>query len=163
LNTIYGTDFRGFDISFIKEEEIQGPERFRFGKHGAHFLFSLINGKTVYGKNPFKRFKVSISQIKDSIFLSLFIYIEDIRKAVSLGKINKNIRRRWPKFLRLCLYLLDNKLKYPDVLRINRNEIKQQLKRQKLPLILISRNCKNPKNLIIVYETIWERILKSKK
>lgn len=116
LDTIYGEDFQSFDISLIKEGEIQGPKKFRFGKHGAHFLFSLISGKILYGKNIFKKFKVSTVQIKKSVFLSLFIYMEDIRRAIFSGRINKNIKRRWPKFLRLCLYLLNSKLKYPNVL-----------------------------------------------
>lgn len=163
LNTVYGSNFQGFDISLIKEEEVRGSKKFRFGKHGAHFLFSLINGKTLYGRNPFKKFKVSIPQIKRSILLSLFIYFEDIRRAIFLGKINKNIKRRWPKFLRLCLYLLNHKLKYPDVLSLDDDKIKEQLRKYKLPSILHSRNFKNPKDWIIAYETIWEKVLKRKK
>jgi len=162
LNSVYGKNFKGFDISLIKEEEVQGPGKFRFGKHGEHFLFSLINGKTIYGKNPFKKFKVSISHIKKSVFLSLCVYLEDTRRAVFLGKINKSIKRRWPKFLKLSLYLLNDELKYPDVLRLDNSKIKEKLKKYQLPLSLSSKNFKRQKDWIIAYETIWEKVLKTK-
>jgi len=84
LEIIYGEKFKGFDISLIKEEEVQGPNKFRFGGHGAHFLYSLIKGKTLYGKNPFLKFRnlKFEEQIKKSIFSRLYNYIEDVRRAV---------------------------------------------------------------------------------
>ena len=162
LETIYEEKFNGFDISLIKEEEIQGPEKFRFGGHGAHFLYSLIQGKTLYGKNPFLKFRnlKFENQIKKSIISRLYDYIEDVRRAVFRGKINKNIRRRWPKFLRLSLYLLDNNLRYPEVLSLDKNEVKKYLRKHNIGIDMVSKNLKNPKNLLISYETVWERVLK---
>jgi len=165
LEIVYGEKFQGFDISLIKEEEIQGPEKFRFGGHGAHFLLSLIQGKTLYGKNPFLKFKnlKFQKQIRKSILSRLFDYIEDIRRAVFLGKINRNIRRRWPKFLRLSLYLLENNLKYPEVLSLNKNEVKKYLQKYNIDINITSKSLKNPKKLLISYETIWEKVLKREK
>ncbi len=59
LEIVYGEKFQGFDIFLIKEE-VQGPAKFRFGGHGAHFVFSLIRGKALYDNdnNPFLKFKV---------------------------------------------------------------------------------------------------------
>lgn len=159
LDLIYGKNFHGFDISLIKEEEIQGPEKFRFGKHGAHFLFSLIHGRTLYNKNPFKKFNVSKLQIKKSILLSLFIYMENVRRAVFMGKINKSIKKRWPKFLRLCIYLLDDNFKYPEILRLSDSKLKKYLQKYNLDSSLIFRNSKDPKDWLITYETIWEKVL----
>lgn len=165
LEIIYGEKFQGFDISLIKEEEIQGPEKFRFGGHGAHFLLSLIRGKTLYGKNPFLKFKdlEFWKRIRKSILSRLFDYIEDVRRAIFLGKINKNIRRRWPKFLRLSLYLLENNLKYSEVLSLNKKEVKRYLKKHNIDIDITSKGLKNPKKLLISYETVWEKVLKKEK
>ncbi len=162
LETVYGEKFNGFDISLIKEEEIQGPEKFRFGGHGAHFLYSLIKGKTLYGKNPFLKFRnlKFEKQIKRSIISRLYDYIEDVRRAVFRGKINKNIRRRWAKFLRLSLYLLDNNLTYPEVLSLDKNKVNKCLRKHNIDIDTTSKNLKNPQKLLISYETVWERVLK---
>lgn len=163
LKIVYGEKLQDFDISLIKEKEVQGPEKFRFGGHGAHFLFSLIQGKTLYGRNPFRRFKVSESQVKRSITWRLFDYIEEVRRALFRGKINKNIERRWPKFLRLSLYLLNSKLKYPDVLNLNKDETKKYLRKYHIDIDITSKNLKNPKNLLIAYETIWRKVLRKRR
>ncbi|KKQ67061.1 MAG: hypothetical protein A2W71_00115 [Candidatus Nealsonbacteria bacterium RIFCSPLOWO2_02_39_8] len=161
LEIVYGEKFQGFDISLIKEGEIHGPEKFRFGGHGAHFLSSMINGKILYGKNPFRVFKVSESQIRKSIISRLFDYIEDVRRAVFKDRINQNIKRRWPKFLRLSLYLLEANLKYPDILDWDNNQIGKYLKKYNIDLDATSKNLRNPKRLLILYETVWEKILKN--
>lgn len=162
-DTVYRTNFQNFDISLIEEEEIQNTKKFRFGKHGLHFLFSLINGKTLFGKNPFKKLKVSESEIKKSIFLSLFIYIEDTRRAIFLNVIDIKIKKRWPKFLRLCLYLLNDELKYPNVLRMTDNRVKSYLKQYNFNIDLASKNFKTSKNWLIAYDTIWNEVLKQVK
>lgn len=163
LEIVYGENFKGFDISLIKEEEVRGPEKFRFGKHGAHFLFSLIHGKVLYGKNLFQRFKVLDSQIKKSVLVSLFDYIEDVRRAIFRDKIDKNIKRRWPKFLRLCLYLLGTNLKYPDMLGLKKNELRNYLRKYNIDLDITPKNLKDPKNLLIAHEAVWMKVLKKKK
>ncbi len=163
LNIVYGENFQEFDISLIKEEEIENPDKFRFGGHGAHFLFSLTRGKILYGeKNFLEKFKVNNfdKKIKHSIFLRLFDYVEDVRRAVFLNISNDNIKRRWPKFLRLSLYLLEknNNLKYPDLLDIKEEEIKKHLKRHNINIY--HKNLQDHKNLLISYEEIWEKVLK---
>jgi len=160
VRKIYGEKFDGFDISLIREEEVQGPKKFRFGGHGAHFLQALIEGKTLYGINPFRKFKIKDSQIKNSVILRLYDYIEDVRRAVFEGKIKKSIKRRWPKFLRLSLYLIDSGLKYSGALDLSEQEMKIYLKKHRID---IDTQPKRPKNLLITYETIWSRVLKKYK
>ncbi len=155
LDKMYGRNFHDFDISLIKEEEIQGPGKFKFGGHGCHFLYSLIKGKTLYGANPFDKFKVNNSQIKKSALDRMYDYIEDVRRAVFVGKVKKSIKKRWPKFIRLSLYLLDSSLKYPDVLDLNNKEVKYYLEKNKI-------NCM-PDNLLNAYEDIWDRVLRKYK
>lgn len=165
LEIVYGEKFQGFDISLIKEEEIQGPEKFRFGGHGAHFLVSLIQGKTLYGENLFLKFKdlKFERRIKKSVLSRLFDYIEDVRRAVFRDKINKNIKRRWLKFLRLSLYLLNNDLKYPEVLDLKKNEMRKYLKKHNIDIDKTWKNLKNQKNLLISYEIVWKKVLKKEK
>lgn len=153
LEMVYGNKFSKFDISLIKEEEVQNSKKFRFGKHGAHFLFSLIEWKIIYGKNPFKKFTVSKSQIEKSILLSLFYYMEDARRVIFKSKLNKNIKKRWPKFVKLCLYLLDDNLEYPKVLDLDNDTIKKYYK------ININLDSKKAKELLTSYEIIWQKVL----
>ena len=140
------------DISVIREEEVLSSRKFRFGGHGAHFLYSLIHGRTLYGTNPFKRFKVIESQIRRSVLLRLYDYIEDVRRAVVQGNIRRSIRKRWQKFLRLSLFLLDSKLHYFEALDLSDNAVYVLLKRKKIIL--------NEKNLLLDYEILWQRVLR---
>lgn len=105
IKKIYGKSFTGFDISAIKEEEIKKPNKFKFGNHGAHFAYSLKNGKVLYGENFFSKFLINEKQIKNSILTRLYDYMYDVRKSVFKNKTQKSIKERWPKFLRLSLYL----------------------------------------------------------
>ncbi|MCD6500725.1 hypothetical protein J7K42_01760 [bacterium] len=160
VRKIYGKNFNGFDISLIKEEEVQGAKKFRFGSHGAHFLYSLINGKVLYGINPFRKYRVTKRQIKDSIIPPLYNYIEDVRRAIFEGKIKKSIKQRWPKFLRLSLYLIDPDLKYFEALNLREHKLKIYLNKYQ---IKVNIQPKRPENLLIAYETIWEEVLKKYK
>lgn len=157
IKSVYGKRFDGFDVSLIKEEEVQGPKKFQFGGHGSHFLYSLIRGKVLYGINPFRRFKVTNSQIKESAVSRMYDYIEDVRRTIFCGKVKKSIKSRWPKFLRLSLYLLDSDLKYPQVLDMKNREVKKYLKRHKLTISTW------PKNILVAYEIIWSMVLKKRK
>lgn len=75
----------------------------------------------------------------------------DVRKTIFKGEIQKSIKERWSKFLRLSLYLLDSNLKYPQVLDMTKNDLIPYLKKHKLVL---------PKNnLILAHEIIWEKVL----
>jgi len=78
----------------------------------------------------------------------------DVRKAVMQGTISKNIRKRWPKFIRLSLYLIDPRLKYPDVLHISDKKLSQYLRKNQIDLA----KGKNGK-LLINYERVWEKVL----
>jgi len=120
IKQIYGKKFIGFDISIIKEKEIRKPKKFRFGNHGAHFAYSLKKGKTLYGINPFSKLLINKKQIQNSIITRLYDYMYDVRKTIFKSAIQKSIKERWPKFLRLSLYLLDSNLKYPEVLDITK-------------------------------------------
>lgn len=151
LKEIFGSNFNSFDISLIKEEEVLGPRKFRFGGHGAHFLSALIAGKVLYGTNLFKKFFVSSSLIKKSVLLRLYDYIEDVRRAAFQDRIHENIKRRWPKFLRLSLYLLDTNLQYPYVLGLSEKELAFYLRKHKIEF--------GGKNLLIRYEKVWEKVL----
>jgi len=158
LGTVCGEKFKGFDISLIKEEEIQGPKKFRFGGHGAHFLQSLIDGKVLYGMNPFRKFKVTDSQVRNSTLSRLYDYVEDVRRAVFKGKIEGSIKRHWPKFLRLSLYLLDSSLEYPWALNLNEKEVQVYLKKHQIDINPIDINI-HSKDLLVAYETIWSKVL----
>lgn len=73
IKQIYGKKFIGLDISVIKEEEIKKPNKFKFGNHGAHFSYSLKNGKVLYGDNLFIKFLINEKQIKNSIITRLYV------------------------------------------------------------------------------------------
>lgn len=151
IKKIYGKSFTGFDISAIREEEIKKHNKFKFGNHGAHFAYSLKNGKVLYGDNLFSKFLINDKQIRNSILTRLYDYMYDVRKSVFKNEIQKSIKERWPKFLRLSLYLLDSNLKYPEILDLTENELSPYLKEHKLSL---------PKNnLILAHEIIWEKVL----
>lgn len=152
LKEVFGAHFKRFDISLIKEEEISGSGKFRFGGHGAHFLSSLANGRALYGNNPFKYFLVSPSQIRKSVLLRLYDYIEDVRRAVFKGNVQSSIKRRWPKFLKLSLYLLDADLQYFRALNLNEKELAFYLKKYRIGL--------RGKNLLVKHEKVWELVLK---
>lgn len=165
LEVAYGEKFKGFDISLIREEEIKGPNKFRFGGHGAHFLYSLTKGRVLYGKNPFLKFKnlKFEDKIRESILSRLYDYIEDVRRAIFRGKINREIKRRWPKFLRLSLYFLDNDLGYIESLTLDEVELKMYLKKYNLNIDISIKNFENQKKILIFYEIIWGKILKKEK
>jgi len=97
---------------------------------------------------------ISKKAIDDSIMTRLYDYIYDVRKAVTNGKISKDIKKRWPKFIRLSLYLIDPQLKYPNVLQISDKELNKYLNKHHIKL-------KN-KKLLLNYETVWEKVLSKK-
>jgi len=55
---------------------------------------------------------------------------------------------------------LDDNLKYPDVLNLDKNEVKQYLIKHNININVSSKNFKNPKNLLTSYEIVWERVSK---
>ena len=144
-------NIEGFDISVIKEEELKNLKQFKFGSHGLHFAKSLKNGKILYGPNPFLKINLNRFEIKKSIINRLYDYIYNVRKEFFSKNINISIKQRWPKFLRLCLYLINDNLIYPDVLDLNTKQVNKFLKQNGIRL---------PKNLLLAYETIWEKVLK---
>lgn len=153
IEKVYGENFDNFDISLIREGEVQGPERFRFGGHGAHFLKSLIEGKVIYGINPFNKFRVTKLQIRNSVTSRLYDYIEDVRRTIFLGKIKRSVEKRWLKFLKLSIFLIDSDLKYSQVLRLNEEQLKIYLKKHQINVGT------RPNNLLIAYERVWNKVL----
>src|SRR3989339_338227 len=56
---------------------------------------------------------------------------------------------------------LETNLKYPDILDWDNNQIGKYLKKYNIDLDATSKNLRNPKRLLILYETVWEKILKN--
>jgi len=151
LKEIRGKIQANFDIALIRQEEITGAEEFRWGGHGAHFLKSLIEGEAVYGLNPFLKFSVSDSQLKASILSRLYDYMEDVRRAALQRNIKSSIKKRWPKFIRLSLYLLEDGFTYPGILNLSESELAPYFKKHKIDT--------NKVNLLLEYEAIWKKVL----
>jgi len=151
LRKVYGKKFLGLDISLIREEELRRPKQFRFGSHGLHFAKALQQGKLLYGTNPFSELRISEKEIKRSIILRLYDYMYDVRRAVFAGRIQASIIKRWPKFVRLALYLLNPSLEYPAVLHLKDDTVVRLLMREELRL--------PARNLLLAHEMLWEKVL----
>lgn len=140
-----------FDIALIKEKEAILTNEFRWGSHGVHMLKSMSLGKAIFGDNIFRNINISELQIKRSIKSRLYDYMEDVRRSVFKKNIDRNIIRRWKKFLRLSLYLLDTKLVYPNILYVDHKMLNPYINRYKI-------NIRND-NLLCSYESLWEIVL----
>jgi hypothetical protein len=147
-----GRTEKNLDIALIKEEETNDLQNFRWGNHGAHMVRSMGLGKALYGKNIFQHVPVSRRQLVDSIRSRLYGYIEEVRRAAFTTRVDPEIRRRWPKFLRLALFLIDADLSYPAVLGLTDAEVRTILKKHRIPL--------NTRDIRIGHETLWEQVLK---
>lgn len=156
VKRINNNEFKGFDVSLIKEEELADWKKFRFGSHGIHLIPPLKSGLTLLGANPFLKapnFKKSL--IKKSIIIRLADYIYIVRKSVFNSKLKNQVKSRWDKFARLAIFLLDDEIKFPDVLKLRNNEIAFLLRKNKLNSDIDS------KNLVVSYEKLWQKIIKA--
>lgn len=143
------------DVSLLREEELGSSDSFRFGSHGVHLLVSLREGRAIYGKNIFLTLPVpSEVKVKVSIMDRLYDYLYEVRKLETTKDQNDSITfKRWPKFQRLALFLLDTKgeMAFPAVLSISNSAVEKHLRKYGLQY----KNEFTP----VSFEHIWEMIL----
>lgn len=143
------------DISLLKEEELKGTDFFRFGSHGVHLLVSLREGKAICGENIFLELSPpSEKAVKESILDRLYDYLYEVRKLETLKDMdNSTVLKRWPKFNRLALFLLDTtgELTFPAVLSISKSELEKRLSEYGLQY--------QDEFTAVGFEHIWETIL----
>lgn len=152
LKLINPEDFKNFDISLIREEEIKNLNKFRFGSHGQHLIPVFQKGDLLFGKNPFLNFVVDDELIRHSILMRLYDYVYDVRKSFFKKEIMENIERRWHKFVRLSLYLISEELNFLDVLKISESEVGLLLRKYNITI--------DNENILIAYEKVWEKVPK---
>lgn len=123
---------KNIDISLIREEELKNTGQFRFGSHGAHLLCSLQAGKALYGENLFLKMPVpSVSLVKDSILDRLYDYHYEVRKLeTSRKEFEQGLHKRWSKFQRLALFLLDTtgEVTFPAVLTAPNSTVEEKFR-----------------------------------
>lgn len=143
------------DISLLKEEELRISDFFRFGSHGVHLLVSLREGRAIHGDNIFLEFPApSERMVKQSILDRLYDYLYEVRKLeTSKDKDDSTALKRWSKFNRLALFLLDTtkELTFPGVLSISESELGRRLSEYGLQY--------QDEFTAIGFEHIWETIL----
>lgn len=143
------------DISLLREEELRESDFFRFGSHGIHLLVSLREGKAIHGENIFLELHApSEKAVKESILDRLYDYLYEVRKLETLNDMdNLTILKRWPKFNRLALFLLDTtgELTFPAVLSISKSELEKRLSEYGLQY--------RDEFTAVGFEHIWETIL----
>ena len=141
-----------WDISLIKEEEIC-YDNFFFGNHGIYLIEAFKYGNTLLGINPFINLpKHSEFDIKNSVYERLKEYLYILRKRYfKNGNNNEQFSRRYFKFLKLSAYLLDDKIKYPEVMRMSLDVIYEILEKKGLKLT---------ENRSENMEIIWENLRK---
>lgn len=149
----YNKQLRKYDISLIKEEEINHHKNFYFGGHGIYLVESLRNGITLIGNNQFIDYpKIYPNEIRKSIFERMKEYIYVLRKSYFNKTAEKKFYSRYEKMLKLSVFLLTNNYTFPEVLNITKKDIKISL--QKNGFILERGNKKE--NI----ENIWIKINK---
>lgn len=117
-----------YDISLIKEEEIDYNKKFYFGGHGQYLVESLRRGLVLLGDNVFKDYPaVSERDLKFSIFERMKEYIYVLRKSYFDKSYENKLYSRYNKILKLSVFLLTNEYSYPDLLSLNIDIIKGSL------------------------------------
>lgn len=146
---------KNIDISLVREEEIKTTGSFRFGSHGVHLLCSLQNGMAMYGENIFLKMPApSTALVKASIFDRLYDYLYEVRKLeTSRKEVECGLKKRWPKFQRLALFLLDTEgeITFPAVLIIPNSVVEKLFKKYGLQY--------QREFTTVGFENIWEIIL----
>ena len=147
---------KNIDISLVREEEIGDSNQFRFGSHGIHLLCSLQDGTALYGENVFLKMPIPpVKLVRASIFDRLYDYLYEVRKLeISRKKeVEHSLKKRWSKFQRLALFLLDTKgeITFPSVLTVSDSTVKEQFERYGLQY--------QREFTIIGFEHVWETIL----
>lgn len=146
---------KNIDISLMREEEIKDTSSFRFGSHGVHLLCSLQDGVALYGENIFLKMPVpTTALVKASILDRLYDYLYEVRKLeTSRKKVEYGLKKRWAKFQRLALFLLDTRgeITFPAVLIIQDSVVEEQFKKFGLQY--------QHEFTTVGFEHIWETIL----
>jgi len=146
---------KNIDISLVREEEVGSTSSFRFGSHGVHLLCSLQDGVALYGENIFLKMSVpSTLLVKASILDRLYDYLYEVRKLeTSRKEVEYGLKKRWSKFQRLALFLLDTRseITFPAVLRIPDSMVEEQFKKYGLQY--------QREFTTVGFEYIWETIL----
>ncbi len=120
-----------YDISLIKQEEINPNKEFFFGGHGQYLVESLRQGIVLFGKNPFKDFaKNKVFDIKKSIINRMREYIYILRKSYFDKQAEKKFISRYDKMVLLSAFLLLKGFSYPKVLTLNQDYIETKLKKK---------------------------------
>lgn len=148
---------KNIDISLVREEEIRDTNSFRFGSHGVHLLRSLQNGVALYGENIFLKMPVPTTElVKASILDRLYDYLYEVRKLeTSCEGVEYGLKKRWPKFQRLALFLLDARggITFPEVLIVQDSVVEEQFKKYGLQY--------QREFTAVGFEHIWEKILEN--
>lgn len=143
------------DISLVREEEVGSTSSFRFGSHGIHLLRPLQDGVVLYGENFFLKMPIpTTAQVKASILDRLYDYLYEVRKLeTSRKEVEYGLKKRWPKFQRLALFLLDTRgeITFPEVLIIQDSVVEERFKKYGLQY--------QREFTTIGFEHIWETIL----
>lgn len=146
---------KNIDISLMREEELKNTESFRFGGHGVHLLCSLQDGVALYGENIFLKMPVpTTALVKASILDRLYDYLYEVRKLeTSRKEFEQSLHKRWPKFQRLALFLLDSKseMTFPAALRAPDSMVEERFKEFGLQY--------QHEFTTVGFEHIWETIL----
>lgn len=146
---------KNIDISLVREEEIEDASSFRFGSHGVHLLCSLQDGVALYGENVFLKMPApTTTLVKTSILDRLYDYLYEVRKLeTSRKEVEYNLKKRWPKFQRLTLFLLDTRgeITFPAVLITKDSVVEEQFKKYGLQY--------QREFTTVGFENIWETIL----
>lgn len=146
---------KNIDVSLIREEEIKDTSSFRFGSHGVHLLCSLQDGVALYGENIFRKMPVPTTErVKASILDRLYDYLYEVRKLeTSRKEVEYSLKKRWPKFQRLALFLLDTRgeITFPAVLIIKDSVVEERFKKYGLQY--------QREFTTVGFEHVWETIL----
>jgi hypothetical protein len=146
---------KNIDVSLVREEEINDLNSFRFGSHGVHLLCSLQDGVALCGENIFLKMPTPpVPLVKLSILDRLYDYHYEVRKLETSRKdVEYGLKKRWAKFQRLSLFLLDTtgEITFPAVLMIPDLVVKEQFAKYALEY--------QYEFTTVGFEHIWEKIL----
>lgn len=152
LGLIENDEYFGFDISLVLERELGDLNRFRFGSHGIHLLKVFSQGKLLLGTNPFLGApEFPKKEIRESILERLYDYLYLLRKSYFDQLAYRQVQKRWQKFVRLALFLLDDTLEFPKVLQMSVSEVRSRY----FCLDIDVYNGKIQEN----FEIIWQKII----
>jgi len=102
-----GNSLSAYDISLIKQEEIDSDKGFYFGGHGQYLVESLRQGIILLGENPFINFpKTKVFDIKKSIVDRMREYIYVLRKSYFDKQAERKFISRYDKIVALSAFFV---------------------------------------------------------